>query len=182
MKYQIIGKNITVTDAIRSAIETKLNRLEKFFVINDDVTCRAVVRSYKAGAKVEITIFTNVMNVRAEVHHDDLYAAIDLSVDKLESQLVKLKARIKNYAQPSLGKSINLESIAKETTSNKFEEIVRTKSIDLVPMTIEEAVTRMEALGHSFFLYFDIEDKKVGVVYRRLDQGFGLIQVDNKVQ
>jgi len=181
MKYQVIGKNITVTDAIRDVIEKKLNRLEKFFVITDDVLCRSVVRTYKAEAKVEITIFTPMMNVRSEVRHQDLYAAIDLSVDKLETQLIKLKTRIKNYDQPSLGKSINLESILSEASKEKFEEIVRTKSIDLTPMAMEEAVTRMEALGHSFFLYLDIEDHKIGVLYRRDDQGYGLIQVENKV-
>lgn len=181
MKYQVIGKNITVTDAIREAIEKKLNRLEKFFVITDDVVCRSVVRTYKAGTKVEITIFTTMMNVRSEVRHEDLYAAIDLSVDKLETQLIKLKARIKSYNQPSLGQSINLETILNENSKEKLDEIVRTKSIDLTPMTMEEALTRMEALGHSFFLYLDIEDNKIGVLYRRDDQGFGLIQVENKV-
>jgi putative sigma-54 modulation protein len=181
MKYQIIGKNITVTDAIRDAIEKKLTRLEKFFVITDDVMCRSVVRTYPAGTKVEVTIFTPMVNVRSEVKHEDLYAAIDLSVDKLESQLIKLKSRIKNYNQPSLGQSINLESILNEASKEKLTEIVRTKSIVLNPMTIEEAVTRMEALGHSFFLYLDIEDNKLGVLYRRDDKGYGLIQVENKV-
>ena len=67
MHYQIVGKNITVTEGITSAITEKLQRLEKFFVIDDDVTCRALVRSYKVGAKVEITVFTKMMDLRAEV-------------------------------------------------------------------------------------------------------------------
>ena len=90
MKYQIIGKNISVTDAIRDDIERKLRRMDKYFVINDDVLCRAVVRSYTVGAKVEITIFTKEMDFRAEVKNDDLYAAVDLAVDKLEGQMRKL--------------------------------------------------------------------------------------------
>jgi putative sigma-54 modulation protein len=102
MKYQIVGKNIEVTAAISNKIETKLSRLDKFFVINDAVTCRALVRSYKVGAKVEITIFTSMMDLRAEVKHDDLYAAVDLALDKLENQLRKLKTRIKDYKHPSL--------------------------------------------------------------------------------
>ena len=57
MKYQILGKNIEVTDGIRSSIEKKLARMDKYFVINDDVTCRVVVRSYKVGSKIEVTIF-----------------------------------------------------------------------------------------------------------------------------
>ena len=58
MKYQIIGKNIEVTDAIRADIERKLGKMDKYFVIDDEVLCRAVVRSYTVGAKVELTIFT----------------------------------------------------------------------------------------------------------------------------
>ena len=84
MKNQIIGKNITVTDAIRNQVEKKLGRLEKYFVINEDVSCRVVVRSYHVGAKVEITIFTQYMDLRAEVYDNDLYAAVDLAIDKLE--------------------------------------------------------------------------------------------------
>jgi putative sigma-54 modulation protein len=182
MKYQIVGKNITVTEAIASTVQKKLSRLEKFFVIDDDVTCRTLVRSYKVGAKVEVTIFTKMMDVRAEVAHEDLYAAVDLTLDKLESQLRKLKTRIKDHSQPSLGKSMNLESIETEIKADKVDQIIRTKSIFLNPMTMEEAVTRMEALGHSFFLYYDIDDKQVGVLYRRLDGGYGLIQAENKVQ
>ena len=67
MKYQIIGKNIEVTDSIRADIEKKLARMDKYFVIDDNVLCRAVVRSYTVGAKVEITIFTKEMDFRAEV-------------------------------------------------------------------------------------------------------------------
>ena len=72
MKFQIIGKNIDVTDAIRTDIEKKLARMDKYFVINDDVLCRAVVRSYQVGAKVEITIFTKQMTFRTEVRDNDL--------------------------------------------------------------------------------------------------------------
>jgi putative sigma-54 modulation protein len=182
MKYQIVGKNIEVTAAISNKIQFKLNRLDKFFVINDDVTCRAVVRSYKVGAKVEITIFTSVMNVRAEVKHDDLYAAVDLALDKLENQLRKLKTRIKDYKTSSLGESIILDAIGVEEKVTKLDQVVRTKSLFLSPMTLEEAITRMEALGHSFFLYLDIEDKQVSVLYHRHDGGLGLIQAENKLQ
>jgi putative sigma-54 modulation protein len=182
MKYQIVGKNIEVTSAIANKIQTKLSRLDKFFVINDEVTCRAVVRSYKVGAKVEVTIFTSKMDLRAEVKHDDLYAAVDLALDKLEGQLRKLKTRIKDYKVPSLGKSIILDAIEAEDKLKKNDQVVRTKSMFLTPMTMEEAITRMEALGHSFFVYLDIEDKQLGVLYHRHDGGLGLIQAENKLK
>ncbi len=182
MQYQIVGKNITVTEGISRAIQEKLARLEKFFVIDDNVTCRALVRSYKVGAKVEITVFTKLMNLRAEVQHDDLYAAVDLALDKLVNQLRRFKTRVKNHKQPSLAESFLMEKIEDEDKKTVIQQLVRTKSIFLSPMTLEEAITRMEALGHSFFMYLDIEEKQISVLYHRLEGGYGLIQAENKVQ
>lgn len=182
MQYQIVGKNITVTEGISSVITEKLQRLEKFFVIDDEVTCRALVRSYKVGAKVEITVFTKMMDLRAEVQHDDLYAAVDLAIDKLVNQLRRFKTRVKDHKQPSLAESFLIEAIEDEDKKVSVDQLIRTKSIYLSPMTIEEAITRMEALGHAFFMYLDIEEKQISVLYHRVDGGYGLIQAENKVQ
>ncbi len=182
MKYQIIGKNISVTEGIRSAIEKKLSRMDKYFIINDNVNCRAVVRAYKVGAKVEITIFTPQMDFRAEVEDEDLYAAVDLAVDKLEGQMRKLKTRMDRRGEKQgLGKSIAFENFEADEVIEEQEEVVRTKSIYLDPMTIDDAITRMEALGHSFFVYLDEEDERVSVVYKRLNGGYGIIQAENKL-
>lgn len=181
MKYQIIGKNIEVTDSIRDEIEKKLGRMDKYFVIDDGVLCRAVVRSYKVGAKVEITIFTKAMDFRTEVKNDDLYAAVDLAIDKLEGQMRKLKTRFaRSKAAASLGEALALEEL--ETEEGEPDEIVRTKSIYLNPMTIDEAITRMEALGHAFFLYLDSDDDQISVAYKRHDGGYGVIQAENKLK
>ena len=77
MKYQIIGKNIEVTKGIEEALIKKLSKMDKYFVINDDVDCRAVVRTYKTGQKVEVTITTPMMTFRAEVTDADLYAILN---------------------------------------------------------------------------------------------------------
>lgn len=181
MKYQIIGKNIEVTEAIRDDIERKLRRMDKYFVITDDVLCRAVVRSYTVGAKVEITIFTKQMDFRTEVKNADLYAAVDLAVDKLEGQMRKLKTRMDRTKEAdSLGRALALENIL-DDIAEEPDEVVRTKSIRLEPMSIDEAITRMEALGHSFFLYLDEEDDLISVVYRRYDGGYGVIEAENRL-
>jgi len=183
MKYQIIGKNIEITDSISAAIEKKLARMDKYFVINDDVLCRAVCVAYKVGAKVEITIFCKEMNFRTEVRNNDLYAAVDLAVDKLEDQMRRLKTRMEKFKDErvSLGRSIAFENFLAEEEAEEADEIVRTKSIYLTPMSLEEAITRMDALGHSFFLYLDIDDNEISVVYKRLAGGYGVIQAENKI-
>ena len=182
MKYTIVGKNIQVTDGISNKIQSKLAKMDKYFDANDDVQCRAVVRSYKNGAKVEVTIFTKAMTFRSEVTHEDLYAAVDLTIDKLEGQMRKLKTQLeRKYGHESLGKSIIYDAIEEAEEEAEESEVVRTKSYDLVPMTLDEAITRMEALGHDFFLYLDTDDEKISVVYARHEGGYGLIQAENEV-
>ena len=182
MKYQIIGKNISVTQGIKNAVEEKLSKMDKYFIINEGVECRVVVRSYNVGAKVEVTIFTPQMTFRAEVYDKDLYEAIDKVIDKLEGQMRKLKTRMDRKSdRESLGKSIAFENFMEEELEEEKEEVVRTKSFRLEPMELEEAITRMEALGHDFFLYLDAEDERISVVYKRHDGGYGIIQSENKL-
>lgn len=183
MKYQIIGKNIEVTEGISNAIIKKLSRLDKYFLIDDSVNCRAVVSAHVGIQKVEITIFMPKLTLRAEVENQDLYAAIDLAIDKLEGQMRKLKTRMdRSNSRLSLGESIAFENIEEDNNNSKNDVIVRTKSYYLEPMTLEEAITRMDALGHDFFLYLDEEDDRVSVAYVRRDGGYGVIQAENPIK
>ena len=178
MKCQITGKNIVVTDAIRNAIETKLRRMDKYFVINEDVEAKVLIRTYKNAQKIEITIFTKMMDFRVEVKDDDLYAAVDLAIDKLEGQMRKLKTKLDRRHRESWGRAIAFENFISEQDDSN-DEVVRVKELDLSPMDMEEAITKMEALDHSFFVYLDSEDEKVSVLYRREDGNYGVLQVNS---
>lgn len=183
MDIQIIGKNITITDGIKAAVEKKMKRMDKYFRNGYEVHCRVVARSYKVGAKVEVTIFTPVYDFRAEVYDNDLYAAIDLSLDKLQGQMRKLKTRMdRSKDKVGFGKAVVESEIEEEQEVEDAEEIVRTKSIYLEPISLDQAINKMEALGHSFFIYKDAEDGKIGVIYSRNAGGYGVIQVENEVK
>lgn len=185
MKYQIIGKNITVTEGISCAVQDKLKRMDKYFVINENVECRVVCSSHGETAKVEVTIFCPQMTLRAEVSHADLYAAIDLAVDKLQGQMRKLKTKMdRSNNKTSLGRAIDFDSIEvdEEDAPSPDDVVVRAKSYYLTPMKIDEAVLRMEALGHDFFVYLDEEDDRISVVYNRRDGGYGVIQAENEIK
>lgn len=175
MKLQIIGKNIVVTDSIRAAVESKLARMDKYFIINGEVEAKVLVRTYKTAQKVEITIHTKMMDFRVEVMHDDLYAAIDLAIDKLEGQMRKLKTRLDRSHKMSLGESINFDNFENEDTDENTE-MVRVKEVYLEPMDLNEAIIRLENLGHNFYLFKDKEDNCVSVLYKRFDGGYGIIQ------
>lgn len=179
MRCQIVGKNIVVTEAMRKAIEEKLAKMDKYFIINDEVIAKVLVRTYKTAQKIEVTIHTKMMDFRVEVSDADLYAAVDLAIDKLEGQMRKLKTKLCRRHKESLGESISFENIDNEE-DNENDEMVRVKEVYLEPMDIEEAITRMEALGHNFFLYRDSEDDMTSVVYKRYDGGYGVIQSREK--
>ena len=182
MKYQIIGKNIQVTDAISSAIEKKLSKMDKFFLINDNVECRAVVSVHGETQRVEITIFLPQMPLRAEVEDADLYAAIDLAIDKLVGQMRKVKTRMdRSRGRESFANAVQFQDFEDEAPSKEQDVVVRAKSYYLQSMKIDEAILRMEALGHDFFLYLDEDDDRISVVYIRRDGGYGVIQAENPI-
>ena len=183
MKYVITGKGIKVTEGISNALQNKLSKMDKYFLINDDIECRCVVSAHKEAQKVEVTIFLPSMPLRAEVEHEDLYAAIDLVIDKLEGQMRKIKTRMdRSNGRVSLGKAIDFDQIEEEERESGEDIVVRTKSYYLQPMSIEEAITRMEALGHDFFVYLDEEDDRISTVYIRKDGGYGVIQAENPIK
>ena len=175
MKVQIYGKNITVTPAIAEKIEKKLNHLEKYFIIDENVIANVVVRVYPNKQKIEVTIPTKFAVLRAEVVHDDLYAAIDLAIDKLEDQIRRQKTRLTRKNKEKLAYAF-LETEELDEEQDEADEVVKTKSIVPDTMELDEAIMRMEMLNHNFFIYRDDETKEIAVVYKRHDGGYGLIE------
>lgn len=179
MKVQIYGKNITVTPAIAEKVENKLKILEKYYVIDQNVTAHVVVRVYPQGQKIEVTIPTKVAVLRAEVTHEDLYAAIDLVIDKLEDQIRRQKTRLSRKGKEKLAMAFIEEDEVLETNEEGEEEdVVRTKTIAPEIMDLDEAIMRMEMLGHAFFIYTDNDTKDVAVVYKRNNGGYGCIETE----
>lgn len=173
MKLHIHGKNLTITQAMHSSTEKKLSMLEKFFQIDEDTNANVSVKVYNNSLKLEITIFTKVGVLRAEVRNPDYYNALDQAMDKLEDQIRRQKTRLSRKHNEKLSK------LFIEETSDEPEvvaEVVRTKTIEAQEMSLDDAIMQMEMLGHSFFIYTDEEDKIISIVYKRLDGGYGLLE------
>ncbi len=177
MKVNIYGKNITVTPALSEKIEKKLNHLEKYFMIDDSVVANVVVRVYPNKQKIEVTIPTKYAVLRTEVVHDDLYAAIDLAIDKLEDQIRRQKTRLTRKNKEKLAYAF-IEEMDFEDSYEDNDELVRTKTVTADTMELDEAIMRMEMLGHSFFIYRDNETNEIAVVYKRHDGVYGLLETE----
>ena len=135
-----------------------------------------LVRTYPYGQKIEVTIPTEYVLLRAEVVDQDLYNAIDLVIDKLEGQIRKYKTRLNRKSKDNK-LAFNLASI--EPLDDEEEDVlVKTKTITPKPMDMEEAIMQMELIGHSFFVYRDTETDAISIVYRRNDGDYGLIETE----
>ncbi len=123
-----------------------------------------------------MTIPTEYVLLRAEVVDQDLYNAIDLVIDKLEGQIRKYKTRLNRKSKDNK-LAFNLASI--EPLEDEEEDVlVKTKTITPKPMDMEEAIMQMELIGHSFFVYRDVESDSISIVYRRNDGDYGLIETE----
>ena len=163
MKYNFRGNKIEVTEAINDYLKSKLSKLEKYLDDNEEVEAKALISAKGKDQKVEVTIWSGKYNIRAEETSEDLYSAIDLVIDKLERQLKKYKAKLSS-------KRVNREEVLPEIEEyfeDEEQTIVRRKEVFLKPIDEEEAITQMELLGHSFFVFKNVDTEKINVVYKR---------------
>ncbi|HIZ52392.1 MAG TPA: ribosome-associated translation inhibitor RaiA [Candidatus Enterococcus avicola] len=182
-RYNVRGENIEVTEAIRDYVEKKVGKLERYFSDVPNATAHINLKVYtEKTAKVEVTIPLPFLVLRAEETSPDLYASVDLVVDKLERQIRKFKTKINRKARETAIPDVRPEAIFvngdTEDENGSDLEIVRTKRLSLKPMDSEEAVLQMNMLGHNFFIFEDAETNGTSIVYRRKDGKYGLIETD----
>ncbi|BCJ87888.1 ribosome hibernation-promoting factor, HPF/YfiA family [Effusibacillus dendaii] len=179
MNIQLRGENLDVTEALRSYVEKKIGRLEKYFDTPPkqvQVTL-SVIRDLHI---VEVTMPLNGIIMRAEERSDDMYASIDLVAEKLEGQIRKHKTKLNRRFREAGIRTLFQENGAGPAVAVEEDDetgrIVRVKKFAFKPMTAEEAVLQMDLLGHSFFVFSNAESNEVNVVYRREDGNYGLIE------
>ena len=175
MKKNIRGDKLVVTESIKAYIDEKIEKLQKYFD-SDDIEAKVVIKVSNNKQIIEVTIPTNKYTLRAEESNNDLYAAIDLVIDKLEGQIRKNKTKLnKRYTKEAI-MDFNFDFISKiEDDEDEEELIVKRKKIDLKPMDEEEALLQMELLNHDFFMFKNSEEDCISLIYRRKDGKFGII-------
>ena len=176
MKYNIRGDKLEVTDAINNYVESKLDRLNKYFK-EDNILANVLLRVRGNSQIIEVTIPTDKFILRSEEEDKDLYAAIDLVTDKLERQIRKNKTRLNKQNIDNKFKELNFDyELEKEEENSIDEVIVKRKKLEMKPMDEEEAILEMNLLGHEFFVYKDMHTNNVCVLYKRKDGNYGLIE------
>ncbi|SFR73401.1 ribosome hibernation-promoting factor, HPF/YfiA family [Anaeromicropila populeti] len=172
MRYIISGKNIDVTEGLKSAIYDKIGKLEKYFAPDTEIHVTLSVE--KERQKIEVTIPMKGNIVRAEQVSSDMYVSIDLVEEIIERQLRKYKNKLLEQKQAAV--NFNMSFVEEETTDEEEIKIIRSKKFAMKPMDAEEACIQMELLGHSFFVFRNAETDEVNVVYKRKANTYGLIE------
>lgn len=172
MRYIISGKNIDVTEGLKSAIYEKIGKLERYFTPETEIHVTLSVE--KDRQKIEVTIPMKGNIVRGEQVSSDMYASIDLVEEVIERQLIKYKNKIVDVKQS--GASFNKAFLEDDYQEDEDINITRVKKFAMKPMDAEEACVQMELLGHSFYVFRNAETDEVNVVYRRKGNTYGLIE------
>lgn len=179
MKYDIIGKNgFEPTEAIKNYVTKRLSKVVSFFDPSLILDVRVVLKVYKDHHKVEVTIPAKGIILRSETSDQDMYTAIDKSVDKLIAQIKRHKEKLKSHLTKKgnakvYSDSFETESIEKEILAST---LVKNKEVKLEPMSVDQALMEMEMSGHDFYVFLNEQTSRVNVVYLREDGDYAVIE------
>lgn len=180
MQVSYQARNTTITSSFRQHAQPRIARLSRFFDRISEV--RIVVSQQRHWITVEITVDADSALIRGEDRSEEALSSFDKALARVERQLHKYKEKLHRRGRQSRPQPAGAEETASAeaalTTSPDEGDIkiVRTKTHALKPMSPEEAVLQMELLGHDFFVFVNGRTEQVGVVYRRRDGDFGLIE------
>jgi putative sigma-54 modulation protein len=178
MQLSITGKNLEVTNALREYVEKKIGRLDRYLPNISDARVELSVESTRAAKDsqvAQVTVHTKRALLRAQEASADMFASIDTVFEKMQRQVDRYKG--KRWAKRGAEEEALAPAPVEEEVpaSEESSRITRIKRFQMVPMDEEEAIDQMELLGHDFFVFFNINQNQINVVYRRSTGDYGLI-------
>ena len=192
MQLQVSGRNLDVSAAIREYAERKLARIERHLTEDTRVDLELAIErnpSISANQYAELTVWTRGPVLRAHESAEDMYAAIDLAVDKLDRQVRRYRERRRHWRPHHQVRDVEAllplsddDEAASLALANGSEpdapipSIVKTKRFNMKPMHPDEAALQLELVGHEFYVFLNAESDAVAVIYRRRDGNLGVIE------
>ena len=178
MQIAVTFRHMESSDAVRNYVEEKLDRVRKY--IEEPIDAQVVLSvQKKIHHRAEVTMVAKGLTMKSTEEKDDMYAAIDLMVDKIERQLKRYKEKLKKHKGGKTGSHRRVEKTVIAGPSvdegDVAPEIIRSHSFFVKPMSVEEAVMQMDLLQKDFLVFTDDRSEDMNVVYRRKDGNYGLI-------
>lgn len=180
MDYRVVGRGIDVSDAIKNYIDRRLEKVDR--VLSDGDVTSMEVRLEKDAENYVVRIVMNLKGdiIKVEEKNTDLYTAIDFASDALERQVKKSrdKMRVRHKAGSKGLTEVMAEGLPKEEEEKSPEDKITTvKRIALNPMSVEEAVLQMDAMGHLFLVFRNTETNEINVIYKKKEGEYGLLEL-----
>ena len=175
MKLTITARNMVVTPGITKRIEKKTDTMSRY--LRSDTEMQVRMHKEKNDIRVvEITVpMGNNVLLRSEAEGENLYLAIDQALTKIERQIRKHRTKLGKRLREDAFTEVP-EFIEEEETEAESPKVVRRKTFPVRPMSVEDAVIQMEMLGHSFFVFVNIDTERTNVLYLRKDGNLGLLE------
>lgn len=177
MQITTTFRHLETSDALKSYVEEKLERVRKY--IDEPITAQVFLAVEKIRHSADITITAKGITIKASEETSDMYAAIDMVIDKIERQLQRYKERLKEH-KPAAEESgrLFLKSIveAENIETRKDPVIIKSSTFSIKPMSVDEAVMQMDLLHKDFLVFTNAVNDAINVIYRRKDGNYGLIE------
>ena len=174
MKVTIVGRQMNVWDEMKSTIEAKLKKLDKYF--SDECSANVTLSSRRNAKCLEITIVSSGTIFRSEVQDETFRNALDRAIYTIERQIRKNKTRLAKRLRSGAFDQGIIDTGEDYEEEKEFN--IRRKAFTIKPMSVEEAIMQMNLLDHEFFVFKEDATEKVCVVYKRHDESYGLIETD----
>ena len=179
MNLTVHGRNVAISDRVQEYVEKKVGRLDKYLPQIREARAELVRSETRAASDrytAQLTVWTNQKILRAEESSEDLFASIDAITDKMYRQIERFKGRRFQSRRRDAAAAAAAVDLAATHLSEEETQIVRTKQFVAQPMSPDEAVEQMELLGHDFFVFYNVENSSLNIVYGRRDGQYGLLQ------
>ncbi len=177
MQITTTFRHMEPSDALKSYAEEKLDRVKKY--IDEPVVAQVFLTVEKIRHMAEVTLTAKGITIKASEETNDMYAAVDAVVDKIERQMRRYKERIKAH-KPSTDtreRQVQKSIVAAESIEQSREPVViKTKTFSIKPMSVDEAVMQMDLLHKDFLVFTNAVNEQINVIYRRKDGNYGLIE------
>ncbi len=169
--------SVKMSDNVKEHITKQVMELDKLFNESEHINVNVLCAEKGGKNSTEITIVLKQVILRAECIGDTLYAAINQAVDKIEQQLIRYKKKLNAFIKKRDGVSMYFQEKQEEQDMQvDKQETIRVKQVELMAMNVDEAITQMELLDHTFYLFRNEENNKIAVVYKRDNGGYGLLE------
>ena len=171
MNTSVRFKNLKSSDALRSYVSEKLNRMDKYFSGPAEASVVLSIEKFRHSAEINITGDRLAINGKEET--EEMYAAIDMVLDKLEVQIKKSKQKSRDFRSKDKSDVLTSDSEAEEEPDAPR---IRVQHIEYKPMDVDEAVMQMDLIKNNFLVFTNARTAAVNVLYRQKDGNYGLIQ------